>query len=67
MDRDEFTTELHRVVARARGAGVALDGAYDVRAPRRDTPDYTVEIISITKQTVGSERDRRSRGLIADR
>lgn len=50
MNREEFVTELDRLVA-AHESGVQLVGGYDVRSPHRDTPDYTVEITKIRKKS----------------
>lgn len=53
--RTEFSTVLERVVVAARDAGVSLEGAYNVRSPRRGVPDYTIEINRQTKRVPGSE------------
>lgn len=51
MTRDEFATELEHLVAEARDESVPIEGAHNVRSPRRDAPDYTVEISEIAKRT----------------
>lgn len=48
--RTEFATEFEALVARARDAGIDLQGAYDVRSPG-DQPDYTVEISEVVKRS----------------
>lgn len=48
--RKEFDAALERVVAAARDRDVELEGAYNVRAPCRKAPDYTIEIAKQTKQ-----------------
>ncbi len=52
-ERDQFETELGEIVARARDDDVQLDGAYNVRSPHRDVPDYTIEISEIAKRRPG--------------
>jgi hypothetical protein len=54
MDHAEFDSALEGVVAAARDADVPLDGAYNVRSPRRDVPDYTIEITEQAKRTPDS-------------
>lgn len=51
MIEDEFDAELDRLVAEARDEGVPIEGAQNVRSPRPDDPDYTIEITEITKRT----------------
>lgn len=48
--RAAFRADLEALVARARDAGVDLQGAYDVRSPAAEQPDYTVEISAIAKR-----------------
>jgi len=50
MTNAAFTDELERLVARARDAGVDLEGAYNVRTPQGSQSDYTIEIAEITKR-----------------
>lgn len=50
MTQDEFDAELEGLVAEARDAHVPIEGAYNVRSPRSDNPDYTVEISRIAKR-----------------
>jgi len=47
----DFAAELERLVARARDAGVGLEGAYDVRTPRGGQSDYTIEISAVVKRS----------------
>ena len=53
--RAEFGTALERLVATARDANVPLESAYNVRSPRLDVPDYTIEITEQTKRVPNSE------------
>ena len=53
--RTAFDTALERVVATARDANVPLESAYNVRSPRLDVPDYTIEITEQTKRVPGSQ------------
>jgi hypothetical protein len=53
--RTAFDTALERVVATARDANVPLEGAYNVRSPRPDVPDYTIEVTEQTKRVPGSQ------------
>lgn len=50
MTKDEFDAELEHLVAEARDENVPIEGAHNVRSPRRDTSDYTVEISEIVKR-----------------
>ena len=50
MSREEFVTELDRLVNAAHESDIQLVGGYDVRSPRPETPDYTVEITKIRKR-----------------
>lgn len=43
-----FETELGELVAQARREGTDVRGAYDMRTPNPDEPDYTVEITEVT-------------------
>lgn len=47
MTMDEFDGGLERLVAAARDANVPIEGAHNVRSPRSDVPDYTIEISEI--------------------
>lgn len=44
FDRETFRIELAELVDHACETGVDIEGAYDVRSPRPDDIDYTVEI-----------------------
>ena len=48
--REELGAALERAVAAARDRDVELEGAYNVRSPRSDVPDYTIEIAKQTKR-----------------
>ncbi len=50
MDVPAFETDLIDLVDEARSDGVSVAGAYDVRTPRPDEPDYTVEITEVSKR-----------------
>ena len=47
----EFAAKLRALVARACNDGVDLTGAYDVRTPRSDRSDVTVEISEIVERS----------------
>lgn len=47
--RASFAAELEALVARARDAGVDLEGAYDVRSSDGQ-PEYTVEISEVARR-----------------
>lgn len=49
FDEDAFEDGLARLVVRAQHADVELQGAYDIRSPQREQPDYTIEVTEITK------------------
>ena len=51
MTEDEFDAGLESLVAEARDESLPIEGAYNVRSPQRDTPDYTIEISEIVKRT----------------
>ena len=53
--RAEFETALERVVATARDGDAPLKGAYDVRSPWLDEPDYTIEITEQAKRVPDGE------------
>lgn len=57
MDRERFTTELQRLVARAQDGRVQLVGGYNVRSPDPDVPDYMVEITRQTKRIADGGQD----------
>lgn len=46
-DREAFETAVSRLVAGADANGVDVRGAYDVRIPRSENPEYTVEISAV--------------------
>jgi len=56
-DREGFETALSHLVATAEEAGIDIEGAYDVRTPRGDRSDYTVEITVIQKRVPGVDTD----------
>lgn len=56
MTAEEFETELHALIVEARDHIAPLDGAWNVRSPRRDIPDYTIEITEIRKNSPGWSR-----------
>lgn len=47
MTADEFDAKLEQLVAQARDESFAIEGAYNVRSPNPDEPDYTIEISEI--------------------
>jgi hypothetical protein len=51
MTTDEFDRELAALVAEARDGPAHIEGAHNVRSPRGDTSDYTIEISEIAKRT----------------
>ena len=53
-DRAGFETALSRLVRTAEEAGLDIEGAYDVRTPRGDHDDYTIEIAVIEKRVPGT-------------
>lgn len=48
FDRETFERELATIIDKARAAAVDIEGGYDVRTPRSEYPDYTVEITALT-------------------
>ena len=57
FDRETFQLELAKLIDHAREAGVDIKGAYGVRSPHSEHPDYTVEITEIAKHRPGVGRD----------
>lgn len=55
VDRSTFAGLLERLVSQARDADVALEGAYNVRTPLPDRPDYTIEITELAKNRLGGK------------
>lgn len=55
FDRERFRIELAALVDRAHDAGVAIGGAYDVRTPRPEAADYTVEISRVARPSFRSD------------
>ena len=55
MTEAEFTAGLERLVAAARDANAPIEGAHNVRSPRSDVPDYTIEISEIANRNALSE------------
>lgn len=54
MDSNEFEAELRSIVDQARESGVDLRGGYTIRTPKRDQPDFTVEISEVRKASPSS-------------
>ena len=44
-----FEAELRELVVQAQRAGTDVRGAYDMRTPNPNEPDYTVEITEVAK------------------
>ncbi len=66
-DSEEFDRTLSGLVSDAEANGIDIEGAYDVRTPRGDRSDYTVEITVIQKRFPGANdpderRDSRTEG-----
>lgn len=59
VDRSTFATLLERLVSQARNADVTLQGAYNVRTPVPDYPDYTIEITELAKNRPGAKNTDR--------
>lgn len=57
MDVSTFEIELTQLIESARNDETQIRGVYDVRTPRPDEPDYTVEITEVAKQSVPWRRD----------
>jgi hypothetical protein len=47
---DEFDAELEQLVATARDENIPIEGAHNVRSPRPDDADYTIEISEIVNR-----------------
>ena len=51
----EFRDALADLLMRAAAKGVDVEGGWDVRNPDRGKPDWTVEIVELTKSLPGED------------